>query len=121
MLSAASSRPDRTLDMIRLVLLLETKQQTYPQSLKTYFNDVIRQTVLLLRRPSEFASEASAEAVSLALKASSNEALFRVIEDVLRESAITQEQAERVLETLEAPFDAGGESAYLSKEVYAAI
>lgn len=121
MLAAASSRSDRTLDTVRLVLLLESKQQAYPDSLKKYFAEVIRQAVELLKQPNAVASEVSPEAISLALSVLSDENTRNTIESIVANKAMSQEQAEQVLETLETTFDTVGKPAHFSKEIYAAI
>jgi hypothetical protein len=121
MLAAASSKSDRTLDTVRLVLLLESKEQVYPESLRTYFVEVIRQTVALLKQPNSVASEVWSEAISLALKVLPDHALRSTIEEILAKNAISPKQAEQVLETLETPFDTVGKPAHFSKEIYSTI
>lgn len=121
MLAAASSRTDRTLDTIRLVLLLESKRQAYPESLKRYFADVVRQTVELLQHPGSVASAVSPEAISLALSVLSDQNARRTIELIAEGQSMSQQQAEQVLETLETTFDTDGKPAHFSKEIYAAI
>lgn len=121
MLAATSSRSDRTLDTIRLVLLLESKKQDYPATLRKYFKEVLEQTVALLNRPAEAAAAASSEAVSLAVKMSSDSELRELIEEILNKDSVSQQQAEQVLVSLETAFDPSRESAHFSKEIYAAI
>lgn len=121
MLAAASSRTDRTLDTIRLVLLLESKRQAYPESLKKYFTEVVRQAVELLRHPGSVASEVSPEAISLALSVLSDQDVRKTIESIVENQSMSQQQAEQVLETLETTFDTNGKPAHFSKEIYAAI
>jgi len=121
MIAAASSRSDRALESVLLVLRLESKNQQYPDTLKSYFRTVIQQTVDLLDRPIEVASQAMPEAVSLAVKISSDEELRELIEDILKVDNISSDQAEKALSSLEASFDPAGESAHFSKEIYATI
>lgn len=121
MLAAASSRSDRSLESVKLVLLLESKQQTCPESLKTYFMSVLQQTVDLLRRPTENASTASPEAVSLAVKMSNDDGLRNVIEEIFEQRKISSDKAEFALNSLEASFDPSSQSAHFSKEIYATI
>jgi hypothetical protein len=121
MLAATSSRSDRTLDTIRLVLLLESKKEAYPATLREYFRGVLAQTVELLNRPAEVAADASSEAVSLAVKMSSDAELRELIVEILRKNSVSQEQAEQVLVSLETSFDPSRESAHFSKAIYAAI
>lgn len=121
MLAATSARSDRTLDTVRLVLLMEANEQKYPDTLNTYFKEVIGQALSLLKNPSDFASKASAEAVSLALTISSNNKLREIIERVLEENKISQVEAEEALENLEVSFDPNREPAHFSKNIYATI
>lgn len=121
MLAAASSRSDRALESVKMVLRLESKNQQYPETLKIYFRKVIQQTVELLNDPTEVASQAMPEAVSLAVKMSSDQELRNLIEGIQKFDNISSDQAERALSSLEASFDPTGESAHFSKEIYAAI
>lgn len=121
MLAAASSRSDRTLEAVKLVFLLETKNQEYPESLKSYFKDVIKQTVALLDRPNEVASSAMPEAISLAVKLASDQELSDVIRSILADEVMSKEQAEHALSSLEAAFDTNRESAHFSREIYRSI
>ncbi|WP_349358690.1 hypothetical protein [Stappia sp.] len=121
MLAAAESRSDRALETVKLVLALETKQQQYPDTLKAYFKEVVQQTMALLKSPSESASTALPEAVSLAVRLSSNEDLRMAIEQMLQQDDIDADKAETALNSLEAGFDPNIESAHFSKEIYAAI
>lgn len=122
MLAAAESRSDRSLETVKLVLALETKQQQYPESLKAYFKDVIQQTIALLRSPTESASSALPEAVSLAVRLTSNDELRVAIEQILHQDGIIDaDKAETALSNLEAGFDPRSESTHFSKEIYAAI
>lgn len=121
MLAASSSRSDRTLDTIRLVLLLETKKQDYPATLRHYFKEVLAQTVALLNRPADAAANASSEAVSLAVKMSADTELRELIEEILRRDSVSKEQAEQVLVSLETSFDPSRESAHFSKAIYASL
>jgi len=121
MLAAASSRSDRALESVKLVLLLESKQQTCPESLKAYFMSVLRQTVDLLNRPAENASTASPEAISLAVKMSSDDGLRSIIEEIFAQREISSDKAELALNSLEASFDPSSQSAHFGKEIYATI
>lgn len=121
MLSATESRSDRALETVKLVLAMETKHQQYPDSLKTYFNEVVKQTIALLQSPSDTAPTALPEAVSLAVRLSSNAELRSAIEQIIQKDSIDAETAETALSNLEAGFDPRSESAYFSKEIYAAI
>lgn len=121
MLAAASSRSDRALESVKLVLLLESKQQDYPESLRTYFMSVLRQTMDLLHRPADNASTVLPEAVSLAVKMSSDQELRKAIEEILSQPKISCNTAEIALNSLEASFDPSSQSAHFSKEIYAAI
>lgn len=121
MLAAAESRSDRALETVKLVLSLETKQQPYPETLKAYFKEVVLQTMALLKSPADSASTALPEAVSLAVRLSSNEELRTAIEQILRQDDIDADKAETALNSLEAGFDPSSESAHFSKEIYAAI
>ncbi len=121
MLAAAESRSDRALETVKLVLALESKQQQYPETLKTYFNEVVRQTMALLKEPYGAASTALPEAVSLAVRLSTNAELRAVIEQILQQDDIDAVKAETALSNLEAGFDPISESAHFSKEIYAAI
>lgn len=121
MIAAAASRQDRTLDTVRLVLLLESKSQAYPNSLKTYFRTVVGQALDLLAKPAENALLALPEAVTLARHASMHQDLHKLIEEVNVKDAITKEQAQMALETLEDQFDANCEPVHLKREIYASI
>lgn len=121
MLAAAESRSDRALETVKLVLALETKRQQYPDTLKTYFKEVVKQTMALLNSPAESASTALPEAVSLAVRLSSNKDLRAAIEEILQQDDIDANKAETALNSLEAGFDPSSESAHFSKEIYAAI
>ncbi|WP_288938810.1 hypothetical protein [uncultured Roseovarius sp.] len=121
MLAAASSRSDRTLDSVKLVLRLEAARQNYPEPLKQYLQNVVKQANDLMDRPEEVASETSPEAVSLAVKFSSDEALRRALQAILGEGDISSDDAALALESLETSFDPIGESAHFGREIYAAI
>ena len=121
MLAAASSRSDRALDSVKLVLLLEAKEEAYPDTLKAYFREVIRQTIELLNNPSELASEAMPEAISLAVKLTTDDQLRELVQNLLDDENISSEQAEMALTGLETSFDPNCEPAHFSKEIYAAI
>lgn len=121
MLAAAESRSDRALETVMLVLALETKQQQYPDSLKAYFKDVVQQTMALLHSPSASAPTALPEAVSLAVRLSSNNELRTAIEQILQQDDIDASRAETALNNLEAGFDPSSESTHFSKEIYATI
>jgi hypothetical protein len=121
MLAAASSRSDRALESVKLVLLLESKNLEYPETLKTYFKTVVQQTIDLLNRPNEVASQALPEAVSLAVKMASDQHLHDLIQEIVGEEDMSSDQAEKALSSLETPFDPTCESAHFSKEIYAAI
>lgn len=120
MIAVASSSSDRALETVKLVLLLEVKKQDYPSTLKNYFRDVIKQTVELLEKPSDSAYEVMPEAVSLAVRLSSNDELRAVIKEILKND-ITSKRAEKALNNLEVNFDPNSESAHFSKEIYASI
>ncbi len=121
MLAAVESRSDRALETVKLVLALEAKKQRYPETLKNYFREVIKQTLALLEEPSGTASTALPEAVSLALKLSLNQELRAAIEAIENANEIDTERAEVALNNLETGFDPSSESAHFSKEIYAAI
>lgn len=121
MLAAASSRSDQTLQSVRLVLILESKNQNYPEKLKDYFREVITQTVGLLDKPADNAKAAMPEAIALAVKLSADEALRKLIEEILENDEISSEQAGQALISLEASFDPTSEPAHFGREIYAAI
>ena len=108
MLAAASSRSDRALDSVKLVLLLEAKRQAYPDTLKVYFWEVMRQTIKLLNNPSELASEAMPEAISLAVKLTADDQLRELVQNLLDDEDISSKQAEMALTCLETSFDSSG-------------
>lgn len=103
------------------MLALESKQQQYPDTLKAYFREVVQQTMALLKSPSESASTTLPEAVSLAVRLSSNDELRAAIEQILQQDDIDADRAETALSNLDAGFDLSSESAHFSKEIYAAI
>lgn len=121
MLSAAMSKTDRALETVILVLVLETKNQDYPETLKKYFKNVVNQSIEILGSPEKSVSDAVPEAVSLAVKLSSNSKLRKIFEKMTNEDDISSEQAKLALNNLEAGFDPAREPAYFSKEIYQAI
>ena len=121
MLAAASSNSDRTLETVRLVLVLEEKQQAYPETLKRYFRTVVQEALGILKKPSEGVMGAMPEAVSLAVKMAYDEALLAAITALAEETDISSEQAERALRSLEATFDTNCQLAHFGEEVFRAI
>ena len=121
MLAATSSRSDRTLDSIRLVLLLEAKEQDYPETLKSHFKMILEQSLQLLNSPTELISSALPEAVTLAIKMSSDEALFNALEPINTIDDITSDLAKIALSSLEASFDTDRKPAHFSQDIYSAI
>ncbi len=121
MLAAASSRSDRTLESVWLVLQLEKTQQQYPEQLRNHFREIIDQTLALLVEPDKNVAEAMPEAVSLAVKMLSDNELKEAIESLAGKSEFSKEQAEQALSSLEASFDTNRQSPHLSQEVLGAI
>lgn len=121
MLAAASPISGQPLETIKLVLLLETRGEEYPETLKKYFRNVLAQTLDLLRDPAGSAQTALPDAVSLAVKLSTNNVLRSAIEEIAKEDDIASAIAQNALSNLEADCDANRQSAHFSREIYAAI
>lgn len=121
MLAAASSRSDRTLESVKLALRLEALEQKSPESLRDYLKTVVLQAVELTKRPAEVASTTLPEAISLAVRASSDPELTEILLALIGEGNITSEKAAKALDNLETTFEPVGESAHFSREIYAAI
>lgn len=121
MLAAASPISEQPLETIKLVLLLEARGEKYPATLKNYFKDVLTQTLDLLRDPAASAPTALPDAVSLAVKLSTNNDLRSAIEEIAKEDDIASAVAQNALSNLEADCDANRQSAHFSREIYAAI
>lgn len=121
MLAAASPISGQPLETIKLVLLLEARGEEYPETLKKYFKNVLTQTLDLLRDPAASAPTALPDAVSLAVKLSTNDGLRSAIEEIAKEDDIASAVAQNALSNLEADCDANRQSAHFSREIYAAI
>lgn len=121
MLAATSSSLDRDLDSVKLVLLLEARKQDYPETLKSYFRMVLEQTMSLLNQPEKAAADAMPEAISLAVKLTSDRHLRDIIQGILGADEIPSDKAETALSSLEASLDSNIGPAHLSKDIYAAI
>lgn len=121
MFAATLPNTDRVLETFKLGLLLESKNQTCPKNLKDYFQQVIEQSLALFDKPKSNAASALPEAVSLAVKYSTNKELHTVLTSLLSEASRTSELAKTALQELENTFDPNCESAHFSPEIYAAI
>lgn len=121
MLAAASPFSDRGLEAIKLALLLEAARKDYPATLKKHLFDVIAETLRLMQKPDENAAKATSEAVTLAVRISSNAALRDVIQSIAKNRAVSVDQARDALKNLEADTDTSSQSAHFSEAIYAAI
>lgn len=121
MLAAASSDSDRAFGSLKLVLLLEAKNQDCPQPLKDYFWNVLDQAVKCSTDPKSISTGSKPEAVSLALRISTDNDLRSLLWEMNRTHSISADQAKRALEELEVSFDSGDEPAHFSREIFAAI
>jgi len=121
MFAATLPNTDRVLETFKLGLLLESKKQDYPPSLKDYFREVINQSLALADRPEGVAASPMPEAVNLALKFTSNEALREALSELFINKKNASELAKVALKELESTFDTNRESTHFSAEIYAAI
>lgn len=120
MIAAAASSTDRIFDRVMLALQLRAKPQGAPEQLQVYLDRTVQSALRLLEQPAEEVAIASPEALSLAVALRSNGELTRAFRDLL-EADDSQVSAQDALHELEAAIDAHSESAYFSREVYAAI
>lgn len=121
MIAATSSKDDRVLETLKLVLMMASKQEAYSQRLKEYFFNTFTNARDLLDDPTSFHSDIKPDVISLAVRLKANEELLDVLTKMLEQQEILEDPAAKALTQLENTFDTNREPAHFSKEIYASI
>lgn len=121
MLAATQKRADDTLGTVKLALKLASRRPLADPALRSYLLDQLRAALQVMECPHENAPQASPVSILIALSIMGDEVAKNSVEAILLEGEAREEHANSLLEKLEAAFDADGQPAHLSREVYAAI
>lgn len=101
MISAESSRQDRSLETFRLVLVLASQDREPPEGLKRYFQETLKEALALVENPRESAKAVRSEAILLALKISGSEDLDAHLRALSKVAHFEQQPAVAALRSLE--------------------
>ena len=121
MLAATQKRADDTLGTVKLALKLASNRPISDPTLRSYLLEQLRAALQVVERPYENAPQASPVSILIALSIMGNEVAKNSVEAILQNGEACEEHASLLLEHLEGAFDAEGQPAHLSREVYAAI
>ncbi len=121
MIAATSSKGDRVLETLKLVLMMASNKEKYSDTLKDYFFNTFTNAKSLLNNPTTFDDDLSPDVISLALRLKVNEELLELLEQMHQEQKISKEPAFEALNQLESVFDPSREPAHFSQEICASI